>query len=259
MGQRAVAVVYGSICHLSFFVAVASMVYGLYTGMTSGLGRMTGIAAWVANGLLLLQFPLLHSALLTGPGSKLVSRLAPARLGGDLSTTIYATIASWQLLSVFVLWSPSGVIWAEATGPVWVVSCALYAGAWVFLAKTMSDAGMAVQTGSLGWTAVARCRQPAYAAFQPRGTFRHVRQPVYVAFSLTLWTAPVWTPDRLVLACLWTAYCLIGPLFKEERYRRRYGGPFQSYQLRVPYWLPQLGKGRAHHSLQPINEGRGSR
>ena len=37
---------------------------------------------------------------------------------------------------------------------------------------------------------------------------RLIRQPIQVAFALTLWTPPVWTPDQLVLAVSFTAYCL---------------------------------------------------
>jgi hypothetical protein len=43
----------------------------------------------------------------------------------------------------------------------------------------------AVQTGALGWRAIARGERPRYASFFPeRGLFRVCRQPVYVAFAL---------------------------------------------------------------------------
>jgi 2-polyprenyl-6-hydroxyphenyl methylase/3-demethylubiquinone-9 3-methyltransferase len=70
------------------------------------------------------------------------------------------------------------------------------------------------------------------------GLFRIVRQPIYVAFSLTLWTVPTWTPDQLAVALALTTYCLVGPLFKEQRFRRRFGQPFVTYMNQVPYWLP---------------------
>lgn len=43
------------------------------------------------------------------------------------------------------------------------------------------------------------------------GLFRVIRQPIYVAFALTLWTVPVLTPDQSVLAVTFTAYCLLVP------------------------------------------------
>jgi protein-S-isoprenylcysteine O-methyltransferase Ste14 len=70
------------------------------------------------------------------------------------------------------------------------------------------------------------------------GLFRIVRQPIYVAFALTLWTVPTWTPDHLALAVVLTANCLIGPLSKERRFRLRFGQNLLAYANKVPYWLP---------------------
>ena len=70
------------------------------------------------------------------------------------------------------------------------------------------------------------------------GLFRLTRQPIYVSFALTLWTVPTWTPDQLAVAMTLTAYCLLAPLLKEQRYRRIYGQAFISYSQTVPYWLP---------------------
>ena len=97
---------------------------------------------------------------------------------------------------------------------------------------------MALQTGSLGWIALLRRRPPVYPALPQTGLFRLTRQPIYVSFALTLWTVPTWTPDQLVIAIVFTSYCLVAPLFKEARYRRMYGPAFDDYARRVPYWLP---------------------
>ena len=95
-----------------------------------------------------------------------------------------------------------------------------------------------MQVGSLGWWAVARGVAPVYPPMPRTGLFRLCRQPIYVAFALTLWTVPLWTPDQLVVASVLTLYCLIGPLFKEARFRRLFGARFIAYQASVPYWLP---------------------
>jgi protein-S-isoprenylcysteine O-methyltransferase Ste14 len=67
-----------------------------------------------------------------------------------------------------------------------------------------------------------------------------MRHPTYVAFTCALWTAPVLTTDRLLLASLWTLYCLLGPLHKEKRILARDPGGYGHYQQLVPYWLPRL-------------------
>jgi len=253
--QRQVAVLYGLLCHSTFALGIASMIAGIYGGMAFGRGPFTGPRAWLANALLVAQFPVLHSFLLSTRGRRWLARLAPTGLGADLSTTIYATVASLQLLAVFVLWSPSGPVWWTVGGVPGAVLTVAYAGAWLLLMKTMTDAGLALQTGFLGWGAVARDRRPSYRPFPVRGTFALTRQPVYLAFSLTLWTAPVWTADRLALTLGWTAYCLLGPLLKERRYLRYYGAAYEAYRQSVPYWLPRLGRTPMRdHAVRRIDE-----
>jgi hypothetical protein len=114
----------------------------------------------------------------------------------------------------------------------------LYAASWALLGKSMFDAGLSLQTGSLGWSALFRGRKPVYPPMPVTGLFRLTRQPIYVSFALTLWTVPTWTPDQLVVAITFTAYCLIAPQFKEARYRRIYGRAFDDYAQSVPYWSP---------------------
>lgn len=236
--QRLVAVAFGLACHVAFAAGVAAMIVGLYTGMTMGRGPWHGVAAIAANGVLLAQFALLHSLLLSERGRRWLTRLVPLGLGAPLATTTYALVASLQLLVTFGLWSPIGkVLWAPTGRLLWVYTGA-YAVAWVLLLRTMADAGLAEQTGFRGWGAVAQGQRPHYRAFAPRGTFRYVRQPVYIAFALTLWTAPMWTVDHIVLAVVWTLYCVVAPRLKEQRYLAWYGERFERYRSLVPYWVP---------------------
>lgn len=238
--RRAVAIALGLVCHASFLMGVAAMLLGLHEGLQTGIGPLRGVPALVVDALLVLQFPLLHSLLLGSSGRRLLGRLVPLGLGRALSTTTYATFASLQVLVTFLLWSPTGTVWWEATGGLRVVSEVAYALSWVLVVKSMQDAGLGIQMGYLGWTSVARGQDPRYAGFPTQGTFRWCRQPIYGAFALTLWTGPVLTPDRLFLAVIWTGYCVVGPLLKERRYAGFYGQAFRDYQERVPYLIPRL-------------------
>lgn len=236
--RRVIALGYGILCHASFVIGVGVMIVAMYHGMTTGLGKLPAPWNWAANALLILQFPLLHSFLLSNRGRPWLKRLAPREIGDALSTTTYVTIASLQVLLLFALWSPGGMIWWEAHGVVRAMLTLLYAGAWLLLFKAMRDAGLSLQTGSLGWYAVWKGDKPAYPPMPQRGLFRACRQPIYFSFALTLWTVPVWTPDQLFIAVTLTAYCLLGPLLKERRFLRFYKSEFEAYQRRVPYWLP---------------------
>jgi len=209
-------------------------------GMSESLGRVPWPWAALANAALIVQFPLVHSLLLTRWGGRLLSSLG--RHGATLSTTTYATVASAQLLALFALWTPSGIVWWRAEGAMlWAVLTA-YTASWLFLVKASWDAGAEVQSGALGWMSLMAARKPRFPDMPDAGTFRVIRQPIYLAFALTTWLVPVWTPDQLVLATLLTAYCLLAPRLKERRFRARYGARFEAYVARTPYMIPRLSR-----------------
>lgn len=240
VSRTVVALCYGIVCHGCFVLAVGAMMAAMFFGMSRSLGSLPTPWSWIANAALLIQFPLVHSLLLTKKGRALLGRLAPAGNGTTLSSTTYVIVASLQIFMLFALWTPSGEIWWRAQGAALVVTTALYAASWLLLGKAMLDASLPLQTGSLGWVALLRNKAPSYPKMPERGLFRLSRQPIYVAFALTLWTVPTWTPDQFVVAIAFTSYCLIAPLFKEARYRRIYGSAFDAYAQRIPYWLPGL-------------------
>jgi ubiquinone biosynthesis O-methyltransferase len=236
--RRFLALAYGLLCHGLFAFAVSVMIYEMAFGLSRSWGDLPAPWRWIGNGLLLLQFPLAHSFLLSGRGRAVLRALAPAGLGSDLSTTSYVIVASLQIFLLFGFWSPSGIIWWQAEGWMLAVMIALYTAGWSLLLKSMFDAGITLQTGALGWWAVFRNTRPAYPPMPTRGLFRVCRQPIYVSFAITLWTVPVWTPDQFVLAIVLSAYCLTGPLLKEARFMRLFGREFEAYRARHPYWFP---------------------
>jgi len=243
MNRRAaigIATAYGLLCHVAFVAAVGAMMVVLWGGMMGGLGRLPAPWSYAANAVLLLQFPLLHTFLLSRRGSGVLQRLAPGELGKPLASTTYALIASLQTGLLFLGWTPIGPVLWQAHGLALIPFAIAFAAAWLMLGKAILDAGFALQTGLLGWRAVVRDQPPAYPPMPVRGLFRWIRQPIYVAFAFTLWTVPTITPDGLTVAFVLTAYCLIGPRFKEARFARRFGAPFSAYKASTPYWLPRL-------------------
>jgi len=238
----ALALSAGAVCHLLFAAAIGCMAYSMFFGLTPGKGAVPYPWALLTNALLLLQFPLVHSLLLTAAGGRVLTRLVPGPHGATLGTTSYATIASLQLLALFWLWSPSGIVWWRAEGPLLLVFATLYGLAYLLLVKAVFDAGLELQSGALGWLSLLAARTPRFPDMPTLGLFRRLRQPIYLAFALTLWTVPTWTPDQLALAMSWTAYCLLAPRLKEQRSRRRYGERWNSYRRQVPYMLPRPGK-----------------
>jgi methanethiol S-methyltransferase len=241
-GRIILALAMGVACHGIFALAGIAMVTAMFFGMSKGLGTVPWPWAALTNAALLLQFPLGHSLLLTARGRAVLARLVPGHHGRTLSTTTYAIIASLQLLALFALWTPSGIVWWRAEGRVFWAVCASYGVAWLLLIKASFDAGPEVQSGSLGWLSLMQNIRPVFPDMPQTGLFRFIRQPIYVAFALTLWTVPVWTPDQLMLAVIYTAYCLLAPLLKERRFTALYGERFAAYKQTVPYAWPRFRK-----------------
>jgi methanethiol S-methyltransferase len=237
-GRIMLALGFGGLCHGLFALAVLSMMAAMFFGMSESFGRVAWPWAVLANIALIAQFPLVHSLLLTGAGGRWLARVVPGAYGATLSTTTYATIASVQLLALFALWTPSGIVWWRAEGTLFWLLCAAYATSWLLVAKASFDAGAEVQSGALGWMSMMAKIKPIFPDMPTQGLFALIRQPIYVAFALTLWTVPVWTPDQLLLAVCYTAYCLLAPRLKERRFAKRYGARFEAYQGAVPYILP---------------------
>ncbi|MEL7280953.1 MAG: isoprenylcysteine carboxylmethyltransferase family protein [Pseudomonadota bacterium] len=240
LGRIALALSFGLIVHVIFAAAVLAMIVAMFFGMSESLGAVPYPYAIGVNALLVLQFPIAHSVLLSGPGTRFLSRIVPGPHGGTLSTTTFAIIASAQLFLLFAFWTPSGVIWWRADGWMFWGICAAYAVSWLLLLWASWDAGAEVQSGALGWMTLMKNAKLRFPDMPTRGLFRVIRQPIYLSFALTLWTVPVWTPDQLALAVVLTAYCLAAPKLKERRFEKRFGARFARYQSRVPYMVPTL-------------------
>ena len=239
-GRIALALTFGLLCHALFAAGVLAMIAAMFFGLSESLGSVPWPWAALANAALIVQFPLAHSVLLTARGGRVLAWLIPGSHGQTLATTTYAIIASAQLLALFALWTPTGIVWWRADGAAFWSMTAAYAASWLILLKASFDAGAEVQSGALGWMSLLARIRPVFPDMPTRGMFRLIRQPIYVAFALTLWTPPVWTPDQLVLAISFTAYCLLAPRLKERRFAARYSVRFERYRAEVPYAMPRL-------------------
>ncbi|MEM7732865.1 MAG: isoprenylcysteine carboxylmethyltransferase family protein [Pseudomonadota bacterium] len=249
LGRIALALSFGLVVHVIFAVAVMAMIVAMFFGMSESLGAVPYPYAIAVNAALVLQFPIAHSALLSGPGMRLLSRLVPGPHGGTLSTTTFAIIASLQLFLLFAFWTPSGIVWWRADGWAFWALCGAYAVSWLLLLKASWDAGAEVQAGALGWMTLMKNSKLRFPDMPTGGLFRLIRQPIYLSFALTLWTVPVWTPDQLALAVVLTAYCLAAPKLKERRFEKRYGQRFRDYRRDVPYMVPDLA-GERHDAAR---------
>ena len=234
------ATCYGAFCHLTFLVAGLSMFFTILTGFTYSFGTLSGLASLIANIFLLLQFPIGHSFFLTNKGMKFLDLLAPKDYAKTLRTTIYASLASLQLIALFIFWSPSDIVVWKVDYPLNLFMVTLNLLSWTLLTISSIQAGYQLQTGSLGWVSLYKNERARYPSMPKNGLFSLIRQPIYFSFCLVLWSSPMMTLDLFIVAVSYSSYCFFGPFFKELRFGRLYGQEFEAYKSTTPYFLPRV-------------------
>ena len=241
-GNKLLAIFYGLMCHGIFLVAGVVMFFTILTGFQFSVGPTEGYSAVAINFLLLVQFPAGHSFFLSNRGMKVLEIFAPKSYAKTLRTTVYATIASIQLILLFTFWNFSGVFIWQIETPASITMIILNLLSWALLSISSIQAGYKVQTGSLGWTSVYQGKKPVFPDMPTRGLFSIIRQPIYLSFSLVLWTSPQMTLDLFIVALTYSLYCYFGPMLKERRFQKLYGKRFSEYQQKVPYYLPFISR-----------------
>ena len=244
-----IAFLYGLVCHIIFTVSVITMLVSLFFGMSQSFGKIPHPYSYFFNLLLLLQFPIAHSFLLSSVGKKFLLYFSPKQYSKTLAPTIFVIIASIQLFLLFFCWSPSQIIVWEASGASYFLMCTLYGSSWLLLIWASIDAGAELQSGALGWMSLAQNKAPKFPELPTFGLFKFIRQPIYASFALTTWTTPNWTLDQLLIAVVFTVYCVIAPIFKERRLEKRFGDKFIDYKSQVPYMVPSLSR-KKQNSVQ---------
>jgi protein-S-isoprenylcysteine O-methyltransferase Ste14 len=216
------------------------MMVALFGSMDVGSISIPPSAALPVDLLLLMQFPILHSLMLRPSGRRILSRLLPGELGKHLVTTTFVIAASLQLLLLFFFWCPIGSRQWAPTGITLMVWTSLYVVSWTLLAFAMTNAGLATQMGYLGWSAVFRGEPPKYPSLPQHGLYKVCRHPVYFAMALVSCTGPVWNLDHLIIAMVFIAYCIFGPMAKERRLRGTFGPTFREHVAPIPFFPTPL-------------------
>lgn len=249
---RTLALLLGIVCHISFIIGIGCMAYMLYFGVTRSIYPFP-YGGRAVNLLLLIQFPVIHSFLLSRRGQRLLTSLFPKGYGKAFSITIYSTIASFQILVLFGCWKPDPEVWYAPSGVLLTIWTSAYVLSWILLACSILEAGPEVQTGYLGWSSIFFRRPLRFPPLATTGLHALIRHPIYLSFALVVLTGPFWGFDHLVLAGIILPYCIFGPILKEQRIRSRIGNEYNEYAKRTPYMAPKvIGQ---HRKSRPSKKG----
>ena len=218
-------------------VLFAVTVYRLFPFLRGGghfLGLYTpgrGARAWfVADGLLAVQFAVIHSILLLPAVRRALVRWIPQALYGSA----FSVATCVCLLLAMETWQPSaGAVW-RLHGPAARVVDLAFLASWGGLMYSLWLTGLGYQTGLTTWWAWARGREAPRRGFEPKGAYRVLRHPVYLSFLALIWFNPVMTFDRMVLAVAWSIHIFVGSYLKDRRLTYYIGERYRHYQRQVP-------------------------
>ncbi len=238
--EKLIALVYGIVCHCLFILAAILMSLSLFSGFSWQVSLNSGSSLTWINLFLLIQFPFFHSLLLMPSGKRILRIFSSSKLNNKLDTTVYAAIASFQLIILFLFWQSTGKTFWVAENSMYTLLTIGHIIGWFALAVSSTQAGFQLQTGSLGWTSMYMNKKVKFPDMPTHGVFRIVRQPIYLSFCIILWVSPYFTLDKLIVATAYTVYCFFAPLLKEKRFTLLYGERFRSYQRNTPYFFPNL-------------------
>lgn len=236
---RIAGFLYGVLCYFLFaaiflyFIAFVSNVIVPRT-IDDGPPAPVWLAAFTDVALIAL-FGLQHSVMARQGFKRWWTKIvAPAV---ERSTYVLAS----SLALAFLMWQ-----WRPIPHLVWRVMDAGFGNAilavallgWVmvaastFLISHFELFGLAQVTRSL------LGREASPPKFRTPLFYRLVRHPLYLAFLIAFWAAPIMTVGHLIFAGLTTAYILVGVSLEERDLAAFFGEEYRRYRARVPMLLP---------------------
>jgi protein-S-isoprenylcysteine O-methyltransferase Ste14 len=167
-----------------------------------------------------------HHSLFARTGLK---RWVTAHVPARYERSLYVAVASVLFLAVCAWWQPvPGVLWSMPAP-------------WAFVGWGVQAAGVvatALASRRLDVLALAGIRQargePSHiTGIVQDGWYRVVRHPIYLAWLLMVWPAPVLTGTRAAFAALSSLYLIAAVPMEERTLLAEFGPAYAAYRRRV--------------------------
>ena len=216
-----------------------SLLYFLYSYAWRFDATTTGPAALAigVNLALFSMFALHHSALArTGVKAALQRVIAP-----PIERSLYTWVASLLFIGVCAWWRPVNGVLYRLPGVL------EYAGYAVQLAGVLMAVHASATLDALDLAGVrpvldARSgREPRHVPLKVAGLYSVVRHPLYFAWALLVFGAPVMTGTRLTFAVISTLYLAAAIPFEERSLVKLFGAEYEAYRRHTRWrMLPGL-------------------
>ena len=187
-------------------------------------------AGAVAIDLALFSLFALHHSLFARTGLKAaVTRKIPA-----LERSAYVWIASLLFIAVCAWWQPvPGVAW-HASGVLAAVLAGVQVAGGIFTLVAARHLDVLELAGVRQALHLTSGRASGLDDYGPYGLVRH---PIYFAWLLLVWPAPLMNGTRLVFAAVSTIYLVVAIPYEERDLRRHFGTAYDEYSRKVPWRL----------------------
>jgi methanethiol S-methyltransferase len=233
IGSRAI----GIVCGLGAQILFAWTVWRLFLFFRESPPAEVN-AFVLRDGLLALQFGVIHSLLLLPAVRSRLSRWVPAAFYG----CFFCIVTCADLLLLIQSWAVSPDVVYEVRGTAGVAAQCAFDGSWLALVYSLHLTGLGYQTGWTPWWHWFRNQPQPKRTFQEREVYCIFRHPIYLCFLGIIWFTPRMTLDHALLTGLWTVYIFFGSYLKDERLAYYLGTTYRDYQERVPGY-PLIGIG----------------
>lgn len=210
-------------------VFAASLLYFAvqYAFGFDALATGDGLVAPVLADLALFSIFALHHSIFARTGFKAaLTRVVPA----SMERSTYVWIASVLFMLVCWAWQPvAGVLW-DLSGPAaWALRGAqLFAAVFTLVAARHLDV-----LDLAGVRQALELPSSRPIKLDDRGPYGLVRHPIYLAWVVMVWAAPLMNGTRLAFAAISTLYLVAAIPFEERDLRRTFGEAYDRYADKV--------------------------
>ena len=240
---KALAVIYGVVCHLMFLIIFLYLICFLGNisipqlvpkTIDSGTAGFVGTAL-IVNIILLVLFAVPHSVMARPGFKKWWTQFVPQ----PVERSTYVLIANLLVILLFWQWRPmTGVVW-DVGNPVgatilWVL---FFLGfGIVVIASLIIDHFDLFGTRQV--FLYAQDKEYTDPAFKVSAFYKFIRHPILFGWIVAFWSTPRMTTGHLLFAIATTVYMLIAIRFEERDLVTFYGDAYREYQRKVPMLIP---------------------